>query len=178
MITLFKKLQSEDLLKKQGMLLDLGSGDGSVAKAFLEFGYNLTLLDKNPELLELAKKNLGDSEIKTVNENIENFKFENKYDGIIISNVLPFVTNKEKIEEIVRNAFDNLNKGGFLFFTLFGDKDEWKDQRKDTMSFYTKEEAGRILKEIPYFQSEDYGKGKTMKGDMKTWHILYFLYLK
>ncbi len=181
MITLFRKLNSEKKLKKNGSLLDLGCGNGKVSEPFLGFGYTITLVDSNAGVLEEVEKNF--SSIKkdgytTVHGAIEKFEFNDTYDGIIISNVLPFQKEKTEITRIIHSAFNALHTGGFLFFTLFGTEDDWAKDKKDTMSFYTKNEALDIMEGKPYFISEDYGKGSTMKGNIKNWHIFSLLYFK
>jgi 16S rRNA G1207 methylase RsmC len=181
MFHLFNKLEREKLLKPQGALLDLGSGNGKMSEPFFNFGYQVTLVDKNKEILQKAEENfkkIKESGFRILNSNVEDFEFQERYDGIILSNVLPFQKNKESIETIIGNAWDKLNEGGFLYLTLFGTKDQWASEHADTMTFYEKEEAWNILKVSPYFSSESYGKGSTMKGDIKTWHIFDLLYIK
>jgi SAM-dependent methyltransferase len=181
MINLFKKLQRENLLKKDGKLLDLGCGDGKISASFFEFGYEPTLVDKDGKMLLKAEDNLTkikDGEFQVLNLDIKDFKFDKFYDGIIASNVLPFQKDKDSVSKIVNEAFEKLNKGGFLFFTLFGTKDQWAKEHPDTMSFYEKDEVLGILKAEPYYVSEDYGMGSTMKGEIKTWHIFCLLYIK
>ena len=56
MISLFKKLQQENLLKLNGSLLDLGCGNGKQAEPFFQFGYNTTLVDIDSETLSAAEK--------------------------------------------------------------------------------------------------------------------------
>jgi SAM-dependent methyltransferase len=181
MIPLFNKLQSENLLKQKGILLDLGCGNGRVSEPFFQYGYETILVDKNAGILSEAEdrfKKIKKAGFRIVNIYIENFDFNENYDGIIMSNVLPFQKSKENVEKIVQKAFDKLNKGGFLFFTLFGTRDGWVQEHKDRMIFCEKAEAIGIIKAEPYFISEDYGQGLTMKGDIKTWHIFNLLYIK
>ncbi len=181
MIALFRKLQQEKLLKENGTLLDLGCGNGKISEPFFQFGYDVTLVDKDMEILKEAEKNLSvikKGGLRAINLQIEEFKFEGNYDGIILSNTLPFQSNMENIEKIVTSAFKSLNSNGFLFFTLFGEKDQWNLAKKEGMTFCEKDAAISILKEEPYYQSEDYGQGTTMKGNLKTWHIFSFLYIK
>ncbi len=181
MISLFGKLQREKLLKTGGSLLDLGCGDGKIDEQFFKAGYDITLVDIDKEVLLKAEKNLlasGDLGLRTKNIPIEKFEFDENYDGVIISNVLSFQNNKESVNNIVKESFKHLDIGGFLFFTLFGEKDEWNNKRKD-MIFYSKSGALKIIEDQePYFVSEDYGRGITMKGDIKTWHVFHMLYIK
>jgi len=159
--------------------LDLGCGNGQFSESFFRYGYEVTLVDKNEVLSEAENnfKQIKDSGFKTVKVSIEDFVFEDSYDGIIMSNVLPFVKDKSDIQRIVRRAFEKLNDGSFLFFTVFGLQDEWNGKYPN-MTFCSKEEASDILEKSPYFLSEDYGRGSTMKGDIKTWHIFHLLYVR
>ncbi len=181
MIPIFKKLKQEGLLKQGGALLDLGCGNGEVSKPFFEHGYDATLVDINEAVLNQAAesfKNVKEDGFVTVNSAMEGFEFNEKYDGIIMSNVLPFQKDKENIKRMVQSAFDSLNEGGFLFFTLFGTQDAWAANPSAEMIFHTKEEAVGVLPESIYFLSEDYGKGLTMKRQIKMWHIFHLLYIK
>lgn len=181
MIALHKKLELENLLKKEGHLLDLGCGNGKFSEPFLQSGYEVTIVDKDPEVLKEAERRLKairNVGIIAINLPIQEFKFDDKYDGIILSNVLPFQPNFENIKSIVSSAFESLNPNGFIFFTLFGEKDQWNIERSGNMTFCKKEDALSIINEEPYYMSEDYGHGTTMKGGLKIWHVFSLLYLK
>lgn len=180
MINLFKKLEKEELLKQEGKLLDIGCGDGGISKPFFNYGYDVTLVDKDDGVLSKARDNfkqIKEVGFKTINVALEDYIFSEHFDGIIMSNVLPFQKDKERINKTIQTAFSNLNEKGFLFFTLFGVKDEWNGKFPG-MNFHNKEEALGVLETEPYYFSEDYGKGLTMKGEMKTWHIFHLLYIK
>jgi SAM-dependent methyltransferase len=181
MINVFKKLEIEGLLAPAGNLLDLGSGPGKLSEPFIEHGYTATLVDKNPGVLAKARERLTARNFQafTIKEQgMESFDFTEGYDGILISNALPFIQSKAKVTEILHQAYGALRPGGFLFFTLFGPKDQWAGEKQESMSFFDKEEAGNILESEPYYLSEDYGTGATMAGPLKRWHILHFLYIK
>lgn len=181
MINLFAKLEREKLLKSNGTLLDLGAGNGKFSEIFFKAGYESILVDKDKEILEVAEnnfKNIKSSGFKIFNSTIEDFELTETYDGIIASNALPFISSKESIAAIICNAWEHVAPGGFLYFTLFGPQDQWASERSASMSFHTKDEALAILPDQPYYISEDYGRGSTMKGGMKTWHIFTLLYIK
>lgn len=180
-INLFSKLKKENLLKQKGNLLDLGCGNGIVSEPFLKYGYRVTLVDKDVSILSEAENNLKKIKqkgFKIINSPIEQFNFSQTYDGIVISNVLPFQKDKAEIARIVMTAWEKVNNGGFFFFTLFGTEDQWAEERTDSMSFHNKEEVFTLIEKVPYFVSEDYGQGITMKGDIKIWHVFYLLYVK
>ena len=182
MINLFAKLEKEKLLKEKGSLLvDLGCGNGKVSEPFFKAGYEVTLVDKDPKVLQETENNfrkIKEAGFQVINTPIEGFEFNQSYDGIILSNVLPFQKSKENIAKIINDSWNKLNHGGFLFFTLFGVNDQWAKEYAETMTFYEKGEALSILKDSPHYVSEDYGQGSTMKGDIKLWHIFSVLYIK
>ncbi|MBU6370666.1 MAG: class I SAM-dependent methyltransferase [Patescibacteria group bacterium] len=181
MIPIFIKLQSEKLLKPAGSILDLGSGAGKLSEPFLKAGYHATLVDTDAGALAKAKENFRTyhaNSFALLHEPIEKFAFHDPYDGILAVNVLSFQKDKMEISRIVQDAFSHVKTGGFFYFTLFGTKDDWANSHADRMSFYEKDEALSILDQKPYFLSEDYGTGSTMKGDLKTWHVFHLLYVK
>ncbi|MEX0918751.1 MAG: class I SAM-dependent methyltransferase [Candidatus Paceibacterota bacterium] len=182
MIPLFKKLKNEKLLKADGQLIDLGGGDGRQAMDFLKYGYQVTLVDVDEGALIQAQKNFKeiaeDGYWRIENKNIQDFVFNQKYDGIIMANVLPFITDKQEIARIIKTAFRSLDESGFLYFTLFGPNDGWVTERRGKMSFYSRDESLSLLSIPPYFSSEDIGQGLTRQDKIKNWHILHFLYIK
>lgn len=179
MIYLFQKLKQEKLIEPGDKVLDLGGGNGKFIEPFVDFGCVVTLIDKDRDVLYKTEEffKLKNTNIEIIHESLENFEFKNKYKGITISNVLPFIQDKEKVAEIIEKSFENLDDGGFLFFTLFGEQDEWQKLHKD-MSFWSKNDALNIMKKKPYYFSEDIGLGGTMSGELKDWHIFSFLYIK
>ncbi len=102
--------------------MDLGSGNGRVSYPFFDYGYEVTLVDKDKGALEDAKSTFDKKEngVFTIVENsIEDFSFVSKYDGIILSNVLSFQKDKDNIKRIVNSAFESINTGGFYLFHCF-----------------------------------------------------------
>jgi hypothetical protein len=153
-------------LLKGGRALDLGAGDLKFSGKFQEFGYSLDAVDTK-DIAPLTGVNVFKQDMLT-------FDIKN-YDLIIARNSLPFTDTKAMIKKIA----DGLNKGGVTFFTLFGPKDEWNG--RSDINFIDYQEAIDFIESCGlsiYRRSTEEGKGPTMKGDIKYWHMHSFLCTK
>ena len=162
-----KKMSDLGLLKKRGFALDLGCGNGDDSEALKSLGYEVVSIDI-------------DSEYAGIKSDIRDFKIEQgKYAVIICNNILPFIPDKEDVKRIIQDICKGLNLDGVAFFTLFGVNDEWS--HKPSMSFFGLSEISSYIKDLGIFVLEysmTEGYGKTIKGDIKYWHIHRFLCAK
>ena len=75
---------------------------------------------------------------------------------------------------------NGLISGGIMYFSLFGVKDAWFG--KSNMSFFDQGEVEQMLNRILgitlIYKTTKEGYDKTMKGDIKYWHIFRFVYKK
>ncbi len=63
-----------------------------------------------------------------------------------------------------------------MYFTLLGKKDAWNG--RDTITFLEKDEIEEFLakNEVEVIlRNEEEGQGKTMKGDIKWWHMYSYI---
>ncbi|MEK7607304.1 MAG: class I SAM-dependent methyltransferase [Patescibacteria group bacterium] len=161
-----------------GKILDLGCGNNNFDIInFAERGFLIDAVDKDLSNISFIKKQKNKN-INAILGLMEEFKPKpNEYSLIIVNNSLPFVSSKEKVKEIINNLSNALVANGFIYLTLFGQKDEWNKDR--SMSFFTQEEGLNLLDNLGlrrYFISTEEGYGKTIKGGMKYWQIHKFLY--
>ncbi len=162
--------------------LDLGCGDGKDVLALADFGLRVHAVDSDASKIASLQSRLEetgkDAQLNVAR--IEDFSIEiEKYDVILASNSLPFITSKKEVFEVLKRAMNGLKIGGFLYFSLFGVRDAWS--HRDTMSFYSEEECDVLLRELGlgvYHKSVEEGNGLTMKGDLKHWHIFKFFLRK
>lgn len=166
------EIENKDLLKGEGFALDLGCGNGRDSKYLTDKGYKVTSVDiKSQNGFSHVVGDIADFEIE-----------KGKYSLIVANNVLPFVGNYLQILTILRGAIDGLTPEGVLYFSLFGDEDEWNG--KPNIAFFSESriktlKASLAFRGIHIFsESIEKGFGKTMKGDLKYWHIYRFICTK
>jgi SAM-dependent methyltransferase len=155
----YEFIQSKIDLKK-GSIIDIGSGDGSDAKVFEAKGFSVFCIDKKDGIDAVT------------------FKYpKNKFNYAIAKNSLPFM-GKHQLE-IISKIYLCLKKGGIFYGTIFGKDDPWSEKGIITpLSFRTVE---KHLKKSGFeilWRAEEKGIGRTMKGELKNWHIFKFLVRK
>ena len=120
-------LESIDIDKINGKVLDFGCGYGPIGIFLAYYGKDVDMLDINNRAIELAKRN---AKINNVKANIFASdlydKVEDKYD-YIISNP-PIRVGKEILYKILFGAKEYLNPNGHLIFVVH------KDQRAKTLA--------------------------------------------
>jgi len=102
-------------LPQQGNILDLGCGYGFLCYMlyFLSSGRKITGVDYDEEKIDTATHNyLRTERIEFRCGDVTQFQFA-KYDGIVISDVLHYLTPGDQEKLLVR-CFDALNPGGVL----------------------------------------------------------------
>lgn len=175
-----KKIIDEKLLSDGGRVLDLGCGEGVDAKELALLGHTIDVVEVSPQHLVSLEKLAKEFPITVHAVSIEKFAIQkDTYALVIANNSLPFLSNKNVVQEILRESVAGLVTGGVLYFTLFGPKDAWSS--KESMSFFEYNEIVSFIQTLPvqiYNRSTEEGYGKTMKGDIKYWHIHRFFCIK
>lgn len=157
-----------NLLDGKGEALDLGCGKGSASSDLLSLGYKITSVDKMPTQIE---------GVNFVASDIRDFTIEKgKFSVIVCNNVLPFINDKKVVIKLINQMIEGLTQEGVLYFSIFGIHDAWAGDSK--MSFFSYDEISSIVDSltIKTFEKNSFeGYGKTMRGDMKYWHIFRFV---
>lgn len=105
-----------NLIPKEAKILDLGCGNGyPYDYYFCNLNYDLTGIDFSKKHIDEAKKN--NPTAKYLTEDIENFKFNTKYDLIIMLFSLLHLP-RENHEKILRSIYNHLNDKGIMILTL------------------------------------------------------------
>jgi ubiquinone/menaquinone biosynthesis C-methylase UbiE len=95
-------------------VLEIGCGTGYFTKEIAKTRARVTAIDISPELLQIAKEEIPDTNVSFVIENAYDLSFEaNSFDSIVGSSVLHHL----EIEKAISEMFRVLKPGGSLFFT-------------------------------------------------------------
>lgn len=98
-------------------ILDLGCGAGRIAIPLHQLGYDVTGVDINIDMLNLAKEFC--SELKTVHSSIEHLRLEQQFDGVILASLLLCNCDDLARFKILASAVRHLKIGGWLAFELY-----------------------------------------------------------
>jgi len=101
-------------LKPTDKVLEIGCGTGYFTKEIVKTGAFVTAIDISPELLNIAKEEIKETNVSFVLENAYQMTFEaNSFDSIVGSSVLHHL----EIEKAISEMFRVLKPGGSMYFT-------------------------------------------------------------
>jgi len=83
-----------DNVNKNSIVLDIGCGNGAVAFDVAKKAKQVTAIDTNKENIRFANKNYKRNNLKFINGNALHYKFDNRFDFIILSNVLEHIRDR------------------------------------------------------------------------------------
>jgi len=124
-----------------GKILDAGCGSGRDSKCFLDMGYDVTALEASKELSTLASEHTG---LNVVNATFENFKSDEKFDGIWACASLLHVPKKD-FEKSFINLTDHLKTGGVMYAYLKAGSTEEIDAKGRFFNYVSPEEIEAIV---------------------------------
>jgi len=105
--------QFSKFLKKHnfnGLLVDIGCGEGKDVNVFYKNGFNILGIDKSQEEIIIAKEKYSYCNFKL--QDAENLKFKDNYvSSFFIINVIHYT----KMEKVMKEIYRTLKKGGYLF---------------------------------------------------------------
>ena len=100
-------------------ILDLACGTGNLALKLSQLGYNVTGLDLDKEMIEVAKSKINNEKIKFFVDNMLTFSFNEKFDGIYcIGNSLVHLNSINEIQKFFYNVKANLLKQGKIVIQI------------------------------------------------------------
>ena len=158
----------ESVLRKE-KALDLGAGALKDTKFLLQQGFEVTAVDQEPVLTEMAEA-VGSARLHAVVSSFEAFDFpEDAYDIANATYALPF-NPPETFEAVFRQMKDSLAPGGVFCGQFFGTKDQWNANPR--MTFHTKEQVEALLGGLEVIKlAEREWDGRTADGTPKHWHV-------
>lgn len=106
---------------KNKLVLDAGCGNAGYSKIVAHYAKKVIALDKYS--VKAARKNIaGSKKIEAVQGDIENFKYNEKFDAIYCVGVLHHLENPERG---FKNLVDNLKTGGFINIWVYAREGNW-----------------------------------------------------
>jgi 2-polyprenyl-3-methyl-5-hydroxy-6-metoxy-1,4-benzoquinol methylase len=118
----------EKYVPKKGYILDVGCGHGIFSKLLVDRSDKRSILGIDPSSLKisLAKKNLGKVPgLKFQKIHLE--KIRQKFDSVVVVDVIYLFPNKEKIK-FIRVVKNKLKDNGKLILVINGRKPKWMYQ--------------------------------------------------
>ena len=110
----------DDRMRKEGKagvsILDVGCGTGRHARALIERGYEVSLMDASPALLAIAKRRCTGS--ATYHADVTDVTLEEKFEAIACRGVLNDLIEDEERESALQSFAGLLITGGLLFLDV------------------------------------------------------------
>jgi len=151
--------------------LDLGCGDNGNLFELVKMKYDVTGIDVSKTLIKNLKnyaksKNL---KIKLICSDIEKYNFNKKYDVIIMTGILHFIS-KSGIKRFLRKIKSHTAKNGINIIWAFREGDISQDDTSEG-HYFKKKELFEIYKD---WKLKSYSEGieKTHTGDHKVVELL------
>lgn len=83
-------------IEKEANILDVGCGIGALTYDLAKKAQKVIGIDNDKNSIEFAKKRFNKKNIKYIHANVLNYKFNENFDFIILSNVLEHIKNRYK----------------------------------------------------------------------------------
>ena len=149
----------DNLLEKNGEILDLGCGSGRDAKHFLDSGFSVTALDLSPILAKKASQFIGQDVIVA---DMKNLDFQDRFIGIWACASLLHLSEDEVLETIKR-CHKALKKDGVLYASFkYGENSYEKDGRSFTC--FTKDKFLNLIEGLDFYYRATFETGDVRPG--------------
>ena len=93
-------------IKNDSKVLDIGCGIGALAYDIANKAGYVVGIDINEELIRIAKTKFPKKNIEYITGDATNYNFKEKYDYLVLSNVLEHIKNRHEFLEKIRNLAD------------------------------------------------------------------------
>lgn len=134
-------------LRKGAHILDLGCGSGRDSKAFLELGYDVTLIDGSLEMCRQASKLTGQ---KAICKEFMDIEYVNEFDYVWACASLLHIPSGE-LEDVLYKVFEALKSGGYFYLTFkYGEFEGMRNGR--FFNDMTEKKFHEIIKKYRYFK--------------------------
>ncbi len=166
-----KELLSEEGVK-EGILLDLGCGTGSVTELLAKAGFDMIGIDNSEEMLDIAieKRDWSGLDILYLLQDMREFELYGTVRGVVsICDSMNYILEEEELSEVFRLVHNYLDNEGIFIFdmntmykykTILADHTFAEDRETSSFiweNFYDEEEAINQY-DLSLFVQEDDGR--------------------
>lgn len=123
MPSLFAQFVLKNYLKKNNSLIELGCGNGRDSIFFARYGIKTTSIDQCEKEISNLNKNNTLPNLKFICKDFSKLCKSNSFDNVYLRFSLHSVPEKEE-DKVIKWAYENLNKSGYLFIEARGKKNE------------------------------------------------------
>ena len=160
---------------RDGLVLDLGCGTGSLTTLLAKKGYDMTGVDASPEMLEIAmdKKRAEGYDILYLLQDMREFELYGTVRAVVSAcDSVNYVTEPDELEQVFRLVNNYLDPSGIFVFDfnteykyreLLGDRTIAEDRKESSFiwdNYYEEEEKINEYELTLFIREEDgrYGK--------------------
>lgn len=112
----------DNINKYKGKILDAGCASGELSIALSKNGYDVTGIDIDKNMIEIAESKSGNNKIKFLTGSISEISSLaacNNFDMILCwGNTLPHLENEDEIKKFISGSYSLLNPGGVISVQL------------------------------------------------------------
>lgn len=166
-------VQAIESLTTGNKAIDIGGGTLRDARYLLSKGFDVTVIDKESQMLDEAQ-NLKTNKLRCIVTTFEDFDFApRQYDIASAMYSLPF-NPPETFPAVFDNIKQSLVKNGIFAGQFFGVHDEWIARKN--MTFHTRAQVERLLTDMEIILlREEEQEGTTALGTKKHWHLFHVI---
>lgn len=104
---------------KASQILELGSGSGSHAHYFCEAGYEVTGIERSPEMVDLAKSK-NSKGFNPIIGDISSFKLPQQFDVVLsLFHVISYLTENKSLIDCFKMVHQHLKPNGVFMFDVW-----------------------------------------------------------
>jgi tellurite methyltransferase len=162
--------------ESEPLAVDLGCGTGRDSLELLRRGWRVLAVDVHPEALKRLRSKAATLQLAARLETRQSsFETASWPTARLLNSsfALPFCT-PERFDDLWRRIVSSLEGGGRFSGQLFGDRDEWADNRE--LTFHTRTEVEALLDgfDLERFDEVE-NDGQTALGEAKHWHLFHIV---
>lgn len=160
-------------VKNKKRAIDIGGGALRDTHYLLEQGFDVTVIDKS-ELMAKEAKKIKSDKLHYFVSSFEKFDFPEKtFDLACAMYSLPF-NSPSTFDDVFEKIKKSLVKGGIFCGQLFGDKDQWSNNKE--MTFHTEKQARKLFSGMEIIEfTEKENDDKIVNGTLKHWHVFHII---